>query len=200
MCPKKRFIAIEYKGDQQKHAQQARVVSCQPEVPGFLAERKIPPEEANINPDQKHILKCSQVLSFTGVSQAIPCQPPHQSKTKCSVLPARMMNNALAISHLTIRTLFIIYLYSLMHGGNFCIMILTILPFNLKRTNWKLIDGVKTKALRLIADERGWLMEILRSDDPVLLPVWAGVCDGGIPRRGEGLALPPAGRPTILRW
>jgi dTDP-4-dehydrorhamnose 3,5-epimerase len=30
----------------------------------------------------------------------------------------------------------------------------------------KLIDGVKTKALRLIADERGWLMEILRSDDP----------------------------------
>ena len=28
------------------------------------------------------------------------------------------------------------------------------------------IDGVKTKKLRLIPDERGWLMEILRSDDP----------------------------------
>ena len=28
------------------------------------------------------------------------------------------------------------------------------------------IDGVKTKRLRLIPDERGWLMEILRSDDP----------------------------------
>lgn len=29
-----------------------------------------------------------------------------------------------------------------------------------------LIDGVRTKPLRLIPDERGWLMEILRSDDP----------------------------------
>ena len=28
-----------------------------------------------------------------------------------------------------------------------------------------LINGVKTKKLRLIPDERGWLMEILRSDD-----------------------------------
>ena len=28
-----------------------------------------------------------------------------------------------------------------------------------------LIDGVKTKKLRLIPDERGWLMEVLRSDD-----------------------------------
>lgn len=27
------------------------------------------------------------------------------------------------------------------------------------------IDGVKTKALRLIPDERGWLMEILRNDE-----------------------------------
>jgi dTDP-4-dehydrorhamnose 3,5-epimerase len=27
------------------------------------------------------------------------------------------------------------------------------------------IDGVKTRALRRIADERGWLMEILRADD-----------------------------------
>jgi dTDP-4-dehydrorhamnose 3,5-epimerase len=29
-----------------------------------------------------------------------------------------------------------------------------------------LIDGVKTKPLRVIPDERGWLTEILRSDDP----------------------------------
>ncbi len=28
------------------------------------------------------------------------------------------------------------------------------------------IDGVKTRPLRLIPDERGWLMEILRADDP----------------------------------
>ncbi len=28
-----------------------------------------------------------------------------------------------------------------------------------------LIDGVKTRPLRLIPDERGWLMEILRGDD-----------------------------------
>ncbi len=27
------------------------------------------------------------------------------------------------------------------------------------------IDGVKTKTLRLVPDERGWRMEILRSDD-----------------------------------
>lgn len=30
------------------------------------------------------------------------------------------------------------------------------------------IDGVKTKNLRLIPDERGWLMEILRADDAAL--------------------------------
>ena len=30
------------------------------------------------------------------------------------------------------------------------------------------IDGVKTKQLRLIPDERGWLMEILRKDDAEL--------------------------------
>jgi dTDP-4-dehydrorhamnose 3,5-epimerase len=32
--------------------------------------------------------------------------------------------------------------------------------------NQPLIAGVKIKTLRLIPDERGWLMEILRSDDP----------------------------------
>jgi dTDP-4-dehydrorhamnose 3,5-epimerase len=30
------------------------------------------------------------------------------------------------------------------------------------------IHGVRTKALRLVPDERGWLMEILRADDPDL--------------------------------
>ena len=29
------------------------------------------------------------------------------------------------------------------------------------------IQGVRTKPLRLIPDERGWLMEILRADDPI---------------------------------
>jgi len=32
-------------------------------------------------------------------------------------------------------------------------------------TRAPLIDGVKTKALRVLPDERGWLMEILRTDD-----------------------------------
>jgi dTDP-4-dehydrorhamnose 3,5-epimerase len=30
------------------------------------------------------------------------------------------------------------------------------------------IDGVKTRKLRLIPDDRGWLMEILRADEPEL--------------------------------
>ncbi len=30
------------------------------------------------------------------------------------------------------------------------------------------IEGVRTKPLRLIPDERGWLMEVLRADDPEL--------------------------------
>lgn len=30
-----------------------------------------------------------------------------------------------------------------------------------------MIDGVKTKELRVIPDERGWLMEILRNDDDI---------------------------------
>lgn len=29
-----------------------------------------------------------------------------------------------------------------------------------------LIHGVKTKSLRLVPDERGWLLEVLRADDP----------------------------------
>jgi len=31
----------------------------------------------------------------------------------------------------------------------------------------KLIEGVKTKALKVIPDERGWLMEMLRNDDDI---------------------------------
>ena len=30
-----------------------------------------------------------------------------------------------------------------------------------------MIDGVETKKLRVIPDERGWLMEILRNDDEI---------------------------------
>ena len=39
-------------------------------------------------------------------------------------------------------------------------------PYEAIGTQSRLIDGVKTKKLRLIPDERGWLMEVLRSDDP----------------------------------
>lgn len=37
------------------------------------------------------------------------------------------------------------------------------------------IHGVQTKPLRAIADERGWLMEILRRDETDLLPVFGQV-------------------------
>jgi len=30
-----------------------------------------------------------------------------------------------------------------------------------------MIEGVKTKNLKVVADERGWLMEILRNDDDI---------------------------------
>lgn len=39
-------------------------------------------------------------------------------------------------------------------------------PYTAGPARSPLIDGVKTKALRLIPDERGWLMEMLRADDP----------------------------------
>jgi len=32
-----------------------------------------------------------------------------------------------------------------------------------------MIEGVQTKSLKLIPDERGWLMEMLRNDDPVFV-------------------------------
>jgi dTDP-4-dehydrorhamnose 3,5-epimerase len=37
------------------------------------------------------------------------------------------------------------------------------------------IEGVRTKPLRTIPDERGWLMEILRRDETDLLPVFGQV-------------------------
>ena len=37
------------------------------------------------------------------------------------------------------------------------------------------IEGVKTKKLRLIPDERGWLMEVLRSDDRDLFDTFGQV-------------------------
>ncbi len=37
------------------------------------------------------------------------------------------------------------------------------------------IDGVKTKNLRLISDERGWLMEILRADEADLFSTFGQV-------------------------
>ena len=38
-------------------------------------------------------------------------------------------------------------------------------PYSQIATQSTLIEGVKTKSLRVIPDERGWLMEILRSDE-----------------------------------
>ena len=40
-------------------------------------------------------------------------------------------------------------------------------PASYTKTEGKtpIIEGVKTKLLRLVPDERGWLMEILRNDD-----------------------------------
>lgn len=40
--------------------------------------------------------------------------------------------------------------------------------FSLAARSKRLIDGVKTKTLRLVPDERGWLMELLRSDETEL--------------------------------
>jgi dTDP-4-dehydrorhamnose 3,5-epimerase-like enzyme len=54
------------------------------------------------------------------------------------------------------------------------------------------IDGVKVKPLRAIADERGWLMEILRADEADLFTKFGQVlCLGDLPGRRQGLALPP---------
>jgi dTDP-4-dehydrorhamnose 3,5-epimerase len=42
------------------------------------------------------------------------------------------------------------------------------IQYSLTAKSSRLIDGVKTKMLRLIPDERGWLLEVLRSDDAEL--------------------------------
>ena len=42
-------------------------------------------------------------------------------------------------------------------------------------TGTERITGVKTKALRAIPDERGWLMEVLRRDETDLLPSFGQV-------------------------
>ena len=41
-------------------------------------------------------------------------------------------------------------------------------PFTATLARPPLIHGVRTKTLKVIPDERGWLMEILRADDPEL--------------------------------
>ena len=56
----------------------------------------------------------------------------------------------------------------------------------------RLIEGVKSKTLRVIPDDRGWLMEILRADDPDLLRSSGRSTCRNVPRRRQGLALPPA--------
>jgi len=43
------------------------------------------------------------------------------------------------------------------------------------------IEGVRTKALRLIPDERGWLMEILRHDDDVFQAFGQVYCSATYP-------------------
>lgn len=43
------------------------------------------------------------------------------------------------------------------------------------------IEGVRTKALRVIPDERGWLMEILRSDDGVFRKFGQVYCSATYP-------------------
>ena len=45
-------------------------------------------------------------------------------------------------------------------------MVMKPAAYNASSTKHPRIDGVKSKSLRLIPDERGWLMEILRADDP----------------------------------
>ncbi len=48
-------------------------------------------------------------------------------------------------------------------------------PYSQITTQSTLIEGVKTKSLRVIPDERGWLMEILRSDEHDLFSTFGQV-------------------------
>jgi dTDP-4-dehydrorhamnose 3,5-epimerase len=52
-------------------------------------------------------------------------------------------------------------------------------PAKLANASKTLIDGVVTKPLRLIPDERGWLMEILRGDDATLFEKFGQVYISG---------------------
>ena len=62
-----------------------------------------------------------------------------------------------------------------------------------------MIDGVVVKQLKVIPDERGFLMEILRADDP-FFQKFGQVYLGRLPGRGQGLALPQdADRPLLRR-
>ena len=58
-----------------------------------------------------------------------------------------------------------------------------------------MIDGVVVKQLKVIPDERGFLMEMLRVDDP-FFQQFGQATYGRLPGRGQGLALPQASRPT----
>ncbi len=53
----------------------------------------------------------------------------------------------------------------------------------------KNIDGVVIKNLKVIPDERGWLMEILRCDDEIFEKFGQVYIIHGIPWRGKRLAL-----------
>ena len=53
----------------------------------------------------------------------------------------------------------------------------------------KLIDGVQVKQLKVIPDERGRLMEMLRSDDELVHKIRAGLYDNGLSGCCQGMAL-----------
>ena len=54
------------------------------------------------------------------------------------------------------------------------------------------IEGVKTQTLRVIPDDRGWLMEILRADDPDLFQRFGQVYVCNISGGRQSMALPQA--------
>ena len=63
-------------------------------------------------------------------------------------------------------------------------------PYSQITTQSTLIEGVKTKSLRVIPDERGWLMEILRSDEHDLFsPPIPGLSKPGITTKNRWTTL-----------
>ena len=63
-----------------------------------------------------------------------------------------------------------------------------------------MIEGVMVKPLKVIPDERGCLMEMLRDDDAFFQTFGQVYLLGGLPGRGQGLALPQeADRPLRVR-